>query len=136
MGDQIVATNFADLVLKISARTGFSISEVGRALSGVGKYFKVGGKITFYFASAVSLFDGINNLRKNDYNGAAKDGLDVIMGGVGFAGPIGFAISGLYFVVDQTIGWPEAGKSLIETIRVENWMVKKHYADWADFHAF
>ena len=134
IGDQIVANNFIELVQKIAIRTGFSISNVGRALGGVSKYFKAGGKISFWFASGVSLFDGINNLLKKDYVASSKDGLDVIMGGVGFAGPIGFAISGLYFLVDQTIGWPAAMQSLMEGARIKNDMVKKHLADWNDFN--
>lgn len=134
MEDQITANNFAELVQKIAVKTGFSVAEVGRALQGVSKYFKAGGKITFWFASAVSLFDAINNLSKQDYTAAGKDGVDVVMGGVGFAGPIGFAISGLYFVIDQTIGWPAAMQSLIETKTIEHEMVKKHIADWNDFN--
>jgi hypothetical protein len=43
---------------------------------------------------------------KGNYSAAGKDGIDIVMGTIGVAGgPVGFAISGLYFLVDQTIGW-------------------------------
>lgn len=104
-GEYIIAHNFDELVSKISSKIGFSRTNVGRALSGVKTTLKKGGKILFWLSSAVSAYDGYSHLKTGNYIGATKSGVDIAMGVVGLAGPIGFAISGVYFIVDQTVGW-------------------------------
>jgi hypothetical protein len=74
----------------------------------------------------MSTFEGINKILKGDYSGAAKSGLDLTMGYIGTMGPIGFTISGIYFVVDTTVGWDKALESMDRNTRenrriIPNW---------------
>jgi hypothetical protein len=46
----------------------------------------------------------------NNYDNIGRVTLDAIMGGVGFAGPVGAGVSTTYFVVDMTVGWPAVGR--------------------------
>ena len=62
-----------------------------------------------------------------------KPGLDVSMSAIGFAAPIGFTISGIYYVIHVTIGWPAAIKSSIEIEKNKATMRKEKILNFSDF---
>jgi RHS repeat-associated protein len=65
----------------------------------LGRAAGVGGMV-------LSTVQGVQAYRQGDNEGAAKSGVDLLMGGVGtFGGPLGGAAAGIYFGVDMTVGW-------------------------------
>lgn len=63
------------------------------------------------FSIASTISEGVNyyNEGGRDWEVYAKSGLDIVMTGAAFFGPIGFTISGVYFITDLTTdgfwGW-------------------------------
>lgn len=53
----------------------------------------------------MSVVDGIRAAKRGDLAGVGKSGLDIGMGALAFAGPIGLGFSVAYYAVDQTVGW-------------------------------
>lgn len=115
--EMIIANNYEDLVNQISKNIGFSKVDVGRALSGIKSKLAGAGKILFWVGTFASLYNGASQLVNKDYTGAAKSGVDITMGVVGLAGPIGFTVSGIYFIVDQTVGWDKAIDAIDKNIK-------------------
>jgi hypothetical protein len=77
--------------------------------------FRLLGKASFVIGGALNVSQGIQAYQQGNIgfanNGAAKSGLDIIMGGVGVGGgPVGATASGLYFGVDMTVGWDAVRK--------------------------
>lgn len=133
-GEYIIAANYGELVQKIATKIGFTVTDVSNALSGIEKYFKAGGKICFYVGAGISILDGINKLSKGDKVGASKSALDLAVATYGMAGgPIGFAIAGMYFIIDQTIGWTNAAASYKEVEQNKAVMREKKIATYSDF---
>ena len=94
---------------------------------------KGAGRICFYVGSLLSVADILSKGMDRDYGGVAKSGLDLVMSIVGTAGPIGFTISGMYFIIDQTIGWDNASKSYIEVEKNKAFMRSKNIMTFSDF---
>lgn len=68
------------------------------------KGLKVGGNIMAGVSTAYSVVD-VGSYYYNggtDWQVGAKAGLDIIMTGVGFLGPIGFVVSSTYFILDAS----------------------------------
>lgn len=123
----VIGNNIDELAVKVSNWIGFPKQNVLNALSGVKDRLKAGGKIFFYFGSALSLGEMTVRLSNGDHKGALKSYADLTMGTVGLLGPVGFGISAAYFIVDQTVGWSWLGvsKSMSETDKKR----------WADIYA-
>jgi len=70
------------------------------------KYVKGAGFVGAGLTTAYSIRNVYNYYESGgtDWSVYAKSGLDVIMTGVGFLGPIGFGISASYFILDATTG--------------------------------
>jgi hypothetical protein len=49
-------------------------------------------------ATTISLVQTIDDIDHGNYEAATIHGLDTVMGMVGFLGPVGAAVSGVYFV--------------------------------------
>lgn len=77
-------------------KTGASYLKYAKGLGYVGA-----GLTTAY--SVTSAYNYYNN-GGSDWSVYTKSGIDVIMTGVGFLGPIGFGISATYFILDATTG--------------------------------
>jgi RHS repeat-associated protein len=105
VGEYIAASSFAELVEKVSMRSGFAKADVERALSKMKGMFKGAGKVLFVVGAGISITEGVLAAKDGDYAGVAKSGVDIGVGALAFSGPVGFGISVAYFVVDQTIGW-------------------------------
>ena len=105
VGEYIIANNYDDLVNQLSSKLGFSKSDIGRALSKVKSTFKGAGKILFVVGAGLSITEGIMAAKDGDLKGVGKAGIDLGVGALAFAGPVGAGLSLVYFVVDQTIGW-------------------------------
>lgn len=105
-GNYIIAENYLKLTKVISAKTGVTQVTAGRFLSQLKMITKGSGKIFFYFGAAVNGVDLLYNVKTGNNAGALKSGVDLTMSIVTFAGgPIGFVVGGVYYIVDQTIGW-------------------------------
>lgn len=133
IGEGIVASSYMELVEKVSAYTGFSKVDVGRALSGLKKVFRQGGKVTFILGAGLTVYDGFSKFQKKDYTGTAKSGLDGAMGTVGLFGPIGATISGIYFIIDFGIGWDNAIPSYITVEKNKAFMRNANIINFSDF---
>lgn len=108
-GESITAFSFQDLVTKVSAKIGFPRANVEKALAGVKTFFKAAGKITFFLGAGINIYEGISSYKKGDYGKTAKAGLDLGVATVGIlTGGVGFVFAGIYFIVDQTVGWDKA----------------------------
>lgn len=105
VGEYITASSFAELVEKVSMKAGFAKADVERALGGMKGIFKGTGKVVFVFGAGISVVEGVLAAKDGDMAGVGKAGLDIGMGALAFAGPVGFGISVVYFIVDQTVGW-------------------------------
>lgn len=77
--------------------------------------FKLLGKSMFVLGAGLSFYQGAQAYRQGDYGGAAKSGVDIVMGGVGLMGPVGATTSAVYFGVDMTIGWDRVGRAMLPT---------------------
>ena len=71
----------------------------------VGGYLKIASKTNVIVGAAsasISLYNGYAYCRNGgqDWQVYAKIGLDIAMTGIGFLGPVGFAISSTYFIID------------------------------------
>ena len=82
----------------------------------VGGYLKIASKTNVIVGAAsasISLYNGYAYCRNGgqDWQVYAKIGLDIAMTGIGFLGPVGFAISSTYFIIDvSTSGFGGFGK--------------------------
>ena len=56
----------------------------------------------------VSAVQGYNAFKSNNTNGMVQSGADMVAGGVGFLGPIGWAGSTAYFVGQRIDSWTGA----------------------------
>ncbi len=74
--------------------------------SGASKALLIGGAITLYASSAISIYTAGSYYYQGGANMSVgiKATLDVAMGFVGVLGPIGFAVSTTYFVADYATG--------------------------------
>jgi hypothetical protein len=83
---------------------------ITNTLGNTGANYLKGAKALGVLGAAVStIYTGtktFNYYRSggNDWSVYTKAGLDVIMTGVGFMGPVGFGISATYFIIDTTTG--------------------------------
>ncbi|MGB7393587.1 MAG: hypothetical protein WA913_04255 [Pricia sp.] len=86
---------------------------VRRAARNASKFRSVGKKF-FYVGAAMSVVDGGLALHRNDYNKnevLTKAAVDIFIGAVGvWGGPIGWAISGTYFVLDVSGAFGDWGR--------------------------
>jgi RHS repeat-associated protein len=100
------------------------------------KYLKIGGKVVIVLSTLADANDVLNAYLQDDPNATAvygKAAVNTAMIGVGYIPVVGWVISGLYFAIDATIGWPAAIESSI-------WMEKNkkelrdlkimNYSDW------
>lgn len=73
------------------------------------KTMKGVGKVCFgvtAVSSALYAYDAYDNNRSDQTQRYIKAGLDVTMGAIGlWGGPIGWGVSGMYFLVDVCGGW-------------------------------
>jgi hypothetical protein len=66
----------------------------------------------FLIGTGISIYGGITG-----QTSGAKAALNVFIGAVGeFGGPPGLVISGGYFIIDATVGWPEVLRAQAELI--------------------
>ena len=100
------------------------------------KYLKIGGKVVIVLSTLTDANDVLNSYLNNDPNAAAVYGkatLNTVMTGIGLIPGVGWVVSGLYFAVDATIGWPaaldnsiwmEKNKKELRDLKIMN------YSDW------
>lgn len=84
-----------------------TINTLGKEGAQLLKVLKVAGNVATIATTgytAYTTYDYYINNGGNDWRVGAKAGLDLVMTGVGFLGPIGFSISATYFVVDAATG--------------------------------
>lgn len=63
--------------------------------------FTAAGKLSFGLGVGYSFYSAATG-----QTSPGKAGLDIVMGGIGvWGGPIGFGVSGVYFIADSYIGW-------------------------------
>lgn len=100
------------------------------------KYLKVGG----HFVIVLSVLSDANDVLKaylnNDPNAIAiygKATVNTAMTGVGFIPGVSWVISGLYFGIDATIGWPAAIQSYIEVEKNKAEMRRLNIMSYSDF---
>ncbi|MCB0716653.1 MAG: hypothetical protein KDC06_11655 [Chitinophagaceae bacterium] len=100
------------------------------------KYLKVGGKVVIVLSVLSDANDVLKAFLNNDPNATAiygKATVNTAMTGVGFIPGVGWVISGLYFAIDATIGWPAAIQSYIEVEKNKAEMRKLNIMTFSDF---
>ncbi|PIW04745.1 MAG: hypothetical protein COW40_08260, partial [Cytophagales bacterium CG17_big_fil_post_rev_8_21_14_2_50_40_13] len=79
------------------------------------KTWKIAGRGVFFVGAGISFYEGVVAYQSGDNAALAKAGVDLFFGAVGtFGGPIGLGISGVYFLVDSTVGWDNAFEAVNE----------------------
>jgi len=92
--------------LRSSQQTWRTTNTLGKTGASYLKYVKGLGYIGAGLTTAYSVTNTYNyyNSGGTDWSVYTKSGLDVIMTGVAFLGPIGFGISATYFILDTSTG--------------------------------
>ncbi|MTI31420.1 LysM peptidoglycan-binding domain-containing protein [Xanthovirga aplysinae] len=113
---------------KVRSMRAAKFARASSAVKGVGYVFVVGGILI----DSYGLLNYYNNPDPNAFKvHPAKFALNTMMTGVAlWGGPVGWVISGTYFVVDATIGWDNAFKGL-ESVTEKNQAI--HGPGWSPF---
>ncbi len=80
-----------------------SIGESGKVLKSVSKWAGNGAAVFSMIGESVNYYN-YTTTYGFDWKVTAKYGLDMIMTGVGFFGPVGFTVSSMYFILDVSTG--------------------------------
>ncbi len=73
--------------------------------AGSGIYFKVMGRIVFFVSAGYNAGVILNDVENNNYNHAAKTGLDTYYSAImTFGGPPGFVFGGIMMLLNNTVG--------------------------------
>ena len=80
-----------------------SIGKSGKILKGVSKWAGNGTAVISMIGESVNYYN-YTTTYGFDWKVAAKFGIDMIMTGVGFLGPVGFTVSSMYFILDVSTG--------------------------------
>jgi len=100
------------------------------------KIIKTGGKIIILVSVAADVYNVFTAYKNNDSNAdaiLAKAGINTTMAGVGFIPGGGWVVSGIYFVIDATIGWDNAIPSYVEMEENKTDMRKQNLTNFSDF---
>jgi len=111
-------------------------AQAGIRTTKVVKYLKIGGKVIIVVSTLADANKVLNAYLNNDPNAAAIYGnaaVNTTMTGVGFIPGVGWAISGIYFTIDATIGWDNAVPSYIETEKGKADMRDQKIVNFGDF---
>ena len=84
-------------------RYNHSIGQSGKILKGMAKWTGNGTAVVSMIGESVNYYN-YTTTYGFDWKVTAKYGLDMIMTGVGFFGPVGFTVSSMYFILDVSTG--------------------------------
>jgi RHS repeat-associated protein len=70
--------------------------------------FRLAGKVIGGLSMFISFYEGIGYISSGDYMSAGKSSADIFFTYLSFTGPVGFTVSGIYFIIDMSGGFDES----------------------------
>ena len=132
-GELSMGNNISFLSTRINNFLGDDLNVTG-ALKGTSGALKAFGRGTFYGSALISGYLGVKNVYKRNYIDASKNALDIGMGAIAtFGGPIGLTIGGVYFIVDNTVGWPAVIEANMQAEKLKSQMIQFKITNYSDY---
>ncbi|MBE2231520.1 MAG: hypothetical protein IAE96_12805 [Chitinophagaceae bacterium] len=97
---------------------------------------KVGGRVIIVASVTADIYNVFIAYNSNDPNAdavLAKAIVNTGMTGVAFIPGVGWALAGIYFTIDATLGWENAIPSYIETENAKTDMREQKIMNYSDF---